>query len=120
MHEDKTLSNFYTKLYDIANELFALGENISEITLIRKIVRFLPDRFSSNIITIEVAKDLDSITVEDLMGFLHAFEMNLKQRKTFKSMQEKSEEQDSDDEDNDDELALLTRNFNKFLKKVGK
>ena len=30
------------------------------------------------------------------------------------------EEEDSSEEDNDDELALLTKNFKNFLKKVGK
>ena len=29
-------------------------------------------------------------------------------------------EEDSSEEDNDDELALLTKNFKKFLKKIGK
>ena len=29
-------------------------------------------------------------------------------------------EEDSSEEDNDDEFALLTKNFKKFLKKVGK
>ena len=35
MHEEETLSNFYTKLCDIANESFALGEKIFETTLVR-------------------------------------------------------------------------------------
>ena len=30
------------------------------------------------------------------------------------------EEEDSSEEDNEDELSLLTKNFKKFLKKVGK
>ena len=118
--EDETLFYFYTKLCDIANELFVLGQKISETTFVRKIVRSLPDKFSSKVMAIEEAKDLDSMKVEDLMGSFHAFEMNLKQRKkkksiAFKLMQEKSGEEDSDAEDNDDELALLTKNFKKFL-----
>ena len=49
------------------------------------------------------------------MGSLHAFEMNLKQRKREKSISLKTvhEEEDSGEEDNEDELALLT----KILKK---
>ena len=47
-----------------------------------KIVRSLPDRFSSKVIAIKEAKDLDSMKVEDLMGSLRAFEMTLsKERK---------------------------------------
>ena len=82
-------------------------------------MKSLPDRFSSKIIAIEEAKDLDSIKFKDLMGSLHAFEMTLKQRKREKSIALKTvhEEEDSNEEDNDDELALLTKNFKKFLKK---
>ena len=47
IYKDETLSDFYTKLCDIANESFALDEKISETTLVRKIMRSLPDRFSS-------------------------------------------------------------------------
>ena len=36
MLEDVSLSDFYTKLCDVANESFALGEKIFETTLVRK------------------------------------------------------------------------------------
>ena len=59
-------------------------------------MRSFPDRFSSKVIAIEEAKDLDFMKLEDLMGSLRAFEMNQKKRKNeksiaLKSMQEKSE-----------------------------
>ena len=34
MSEDQSLANFYTKLCDIAKELFALGEKISKSKLV--------------------------------------------------------------------------------------
>ena len=122
MHEDESLYDFYTKLCDIANESFTLSEKIPETTFVRKIIRFLPDRFSSKVIAIEEAKDLDSMKAEDLMGSLRAFEMTLKQRKREKSIVLKivHKEEDSSEEDIDDEFTLLTMNFKKFLKKVGK
>ena len=105
--------------------LLHLVKKIPETTLVRKIMRSLPDRFSSKVIAIEEVKDLDSIKVKHLMDSLHAFEMTLKQRK--KKNKEKSialkvmhEEEDSIEEDNEDELALLTKNFKFFFKKVGK
>ena len=86
MHNDESLSDFYTNICDIANESFTLGEKILETTLVRKIVRSLPDRFSSKVIAIEEAKDLDSMKVEDLMGPLRALEITFKQRKKEKSI----------------------------------
>ena len=122
MHKDETLSDFYTKLCDIAYESFALGEKICKTTLVRKILISLSDKFSYKVIAIEEAKVLDSMKVEDLMGSLRAFEMILKQRKREKFINLKivQEEKDSNEEDNDDELVLLTKNFKKKLKKVGK
>ena len=81
MHDDESLSEFYTKLCHIVNKSFALGEKIPETTLIKKIIGSLPDRFSSKVIAIKEAEDLDSKKVEDLMGSHRAFEMTLKQRK---------------------------------------
>ena len=78
MHDDESLFEFYTKLCDIANESFVLGEKIPETTLVRKIMRSLPDRFSSKVIAIEEANDLDSMKADDLIGSFHAFEMTLK------------------------------------------
>ena len=84
MLEDASLSYFYPKLCDSANELFTLGEKIFETTLIRKIMRSFPNKFNSKVIAIEEARDLDSMKVENLIR------------------------------------SLLTKNFKKFLKKVGK
>ena len=78
MHDDESLSDFYTKCCNIANESLPLGEKILETKLVRKIVRSLPGRFNSKVIAVEKAMDLDSMKVEDLMGSLHAFKMTLK------------------------------------------
>ena len=86
MHDDESLSDFYTKLFDIVIESFTVGVKIPETTLVRKIMRSLLDRFSSKVITIEKVKDLDSMKVKDLMGSLCAFDITLKQRKKEKSI----------------------------------
>ena len=62
-------------------KLLTSGDKIPETTLVRKIMRLLPNKFSSKVIAIEDAKDLDSMKVEDLMGSLRAFEMTVKQKK---------------------------------------
>ena len=57
MLESETLSQFYEKLCDIANEFFALGEKLDESVLVQKIVRVLPDRFDTKLLAMEEAKD---------------------------------------------------------------
>ena len=101
MLDDESLSDFYTKLCDISNEYFALGEKIPKTTIVRKIMRPLPDRLSSKVTIIEEAKDLDSMKVEHLIGSLRAFEMTLKQKKKEKSIAFKTMHKDEDFSDDD-------------------
>ena len=71
---EESLSDFYSKLGDIVNKSFALGEKIHESMLVRKIIRLLPNRFQSKIITIEENKNLDTMKMEELMVSLRAFD----------------------------------------------
>ena len=127
MLENETIADFYAKLCDISNESFALGEKFSESKLVRKILRSLPDRFQPKVTAIEENKNLDTMKVEELMGSLRTFEMNLKQRKKEKSIalkatqdEIKSEEGTEAEEEEEDQIVFLTKNFNKYLKKMGK
>jgi hypothetical protein len=43
---DETILDFNTKLRDISNLAFSLGEKMSEETLAKKILRSLPKRFN--------------------------------------------------------------------------
>ena len=57
------------------------------------------------------------------MGSVQIFELNLKQNKKEKSITLQAEKQESFDEGNsndDESLVLLTKIFNKFLKKMNK
>ena len=49
MEEDETFDEFYAKLKDIVNSAFNHGECIAESKIVKKILRFLPERFHTNI-----------------------------------------------------------------------
>ena len=42
MEEDELFDEFYTKLKDIVNSAFNLGETILELKVVRKVLRSLP------------------------------------------------------------------------------
>ena len=86
MQENETISEFNSKLCDIANEAFALGEKISEEKLVRKALRSLPRRFAYKVTTIEEAKDIQAMKLDELMGSLCTFEMNLNEDKKDKEI----------------------------------
>ena len=58
MEEDESFDEFYTKLKDIVNSAFNLGETIPESKIVRKVLRSLLERFHAKIMEIEESKDL--------------------------------------------------------------
>ena len=73
MEEDKTFDEFYAKLMDIVNFAFNLGESIAESKIVRKILRSLPERFHAKITAIEEVKDIDKISLTELVGNLQTY-----------------------------------------------
>ena len=70
MEEDETFDEFYTKLKDIVKSAFNLGESIAESKIVRKIFRSLPKRFHAKITAIKEVKDIDQISLTELIGSL--------------------------------------------------
>ena len=70
MEEDESFDEFYAKLKDIVNSTFNLGGTIPEPKIVRKVLRSLPERFHAKITAIEESKDIDKITLTELVGNL--------------------------------------------------
>ncbi|KAK2411140.1 gag-protease polyprotein [Trifolium repens] len=94
MEDEETISEFNTRIRDIANSTFALGEKIPEEKIARKILRLLPKRFNMKVIAIEESQDLSTMKVDELIGSLQTFEMSLddKPEKKMKNLAFKYEE----------------------------
>ena len=105
MKEDESFDEFYAKLKDIVNSAFNLGETIPKPKIVRKVLRFLPERFHVKITIIEESKDIDKITLTVLVGNLQTYELSLtKIGKSSKSKRMTLEAKTNDtDESSDDE-----------------
>ena len=77
MEEDESFDEFYAKFKDIVNSAFNLGETIFEPKIMRKMLRFLPERFHAKITSIEESKDIDQIPLTKLVGNLQTYELGL-------------------------------------------
>ncbi|KAI3453478.1 hypothetical protein Pfo_010141 [Paulownia fortunei] len=123
MEENETIVKFNVKLCDIANEVHALGEKYIDFKLVRKVLRSLPERFAYKVIAIKEVRDLTELRLDEPMGALQTFEMNLNQNKREKNkgiaLQVEAENEKDHGNDNDP-LSLLTKNFGKFLKQINK
>ena len=77
MEEDESFDEFYAKFKDIVNLAFNLGETVPEPKIIRIVLRSLPERFHVKITTIEESKDINKISLIELVGNLQTYELSL-------------------------------------------
>ena len=77
MHENKNFSSFYFELSDIVNSSFNLGELISDLKVVRKILRSLLEIFKPKVTAIKESKDIDSMRVDEFVGSIQTYEMAL-------------------------------------------
>nr|XP_028964586.1 uncharacterized protein LOC114827110 [Malus domestica] len=120
MSDDESFSDFYAKLSVIVNGCHNLGDSIPEHRIVKKILRSLPMRFHAKRTTIEESKDLNTYKLEQLIGSLQTYELELPDSKKMKSIALKAvkeEESDGSIEDlSEDELVELTMQIRRFLK----
>jgi hypothetical protein len=107
--EDETFGEFYSKMSDLRNSMVSLGKTVSDVKLIRKILRSLPECFRIKVTTIEESKVLEEMKIEELVGSLQSYELSLPPVKKVKTIAlkaskkkvEVSSEDDSEDEGKD-------------------
>ncbi|CAM8929385.1 unnamed protein product [Rhodiola kirilowii] len=77
MQEDETIADFNTRVLDISNEAFTLGEPMSEETLVRKVLRSLTKRYAMKALAVKEANDVKTMRLDELMGSLQSHEMDM-------------------------------------------
>jgi hypothetical protein len=123
MLEDETFSEFYTRINNLKNLMVSLEKMASNVKLIRKILRSLPECFRIKVTTIEEMKDLESMKIEELVGSLQTYEYSMPSVRREKAIALKaskkkakvSSEEDSDNEE-EDAVAMLAKNFGRLMK----
>ena len=67
MSNNESFDEFYTKLNDIVNSAYNLGEIYDQPKIFKKILRYLTEDFRSKVTTITESKDVDSILIDELI-----------------------------------------------------
>ena len=118
--DDESFDEFYAKLNDVVNSAYNLGEIYDQPKIVRKILRSLTEDFRPKVTAITESKDLDSILIDELVGSLQSYELDLPKTNKSKSMALKSvDDVDGngfDDELSSIEIAYLAKNFRNFLR----
>jgi hypothetical protein len=66
MLEDEIFREFYTKMSDLRNLMVSLGKTVSNVKLIRKILKSLSERFKIKMTAVEESKDLEDMRLKSL------------------------------------------------------
>jgi hypothetical protein len=77
MKEYETIGKYFLRVEGIVNAMKALGETFGEPSLVHKILRSLPDRFNPKVSSIEELNDLKTLSFDQLLGTLTAYEMRI-------------------------------------------
>jgi len=75
MSNEETMMDMYTRFTNSTNELKSLGKSFTTEELVRKILRFLPQSWETKVTAIQEAKNMNEISLDELIGNLQTYEL---------------------------------------------
>ncbi|GAU32011.1 hypothetical protein TSUD_158010 [Trifolium subterraneum] len=90
MEESETVSDYFTKVIRLVNQIKSCGEVIETKFVVSKILRSLTPRFDHVVAAIETSKRISEISKEELLGCLESNEQRMNERKAAKGKSEVS------------------------------
>jgi len=138
MKDDKSIEEMYSRFQTLVSGLQILKKSYVASDHLSKILRRLPARWSPKVTTIEEAKDLNTLSVEDLVSSLKVHEISLNEHESGKKSKSiglsskgkslkalkviESEEESPDGDSNEDpaEMMAMLSNRLQYLAKKNK
>lgn len=74
MKENESVADFSSRTSNLINQVKSNEEDYQEKRIVEKILRSLPHKYDNLVMTIEEAKDLTILTMDELMGTLQTHE----------------------------------------------
>ena len=121
---DETIFEIFSRLTVLTNGLKNLGKSYSEYEIVRKILRSLTLAWHTKAIIIEESRNLTSTIVDELIGSLMTYELNLKRtneleikkksltlKANVKNKEPNTESESSSSEEDTGEFAMFARRF---------
>ncbi|CAM8920082.1 unnamed protein product [Rhodiola kirilowii] len=123
MKESETITEYNTRVLELANEASALGKPIDEERLARKVLRSLPPRFAMKVTAIEEMHDIAKLKLDELMGSLRTYEINHDfQPGEVKGIALKADmsEDKLDAGCTTEQLAMMAQNFGRMVRRINR
>nr|KYP31490.1 Retrovirus-related Pol polyprotein from transposon TNT 1-94 [Cajanus cajan] len=142
MEESESIQTMFGRFQTIVNELSFLGRTYDNFDHIDKLLRSLPRKWRPQVTTLKASKNLEKLSLEELIGLLKVHELELQQddarrkqksitlnvqktKSTPTSSRVLKVEETSDESctegtcDTDDEISFLSRKIHLMMKKKG-
>ena len=129
LKEKESLSEMYTRFSQLINKMRALGKKFEVEDLNNKLLNVVQWRYRAEVASIKEAKDLEIITLEEVIGSLMTYEMeashNDEEKKERRSLAFKANDYESDTSigssmgsgEEDQELAMLAKRVKYLMNK---
>ncbi|XP_047173543.1 uncharacterized protein LOC124841336 [Vigna umbellata] len=85
MEDSDKVSDYFTKILSITNQMKRCGESINDFMIVERIMRSLPQRLDYIVVAIEESKDTEKMKIEELQSSLEVHEMRLVDRNPIKN-----------------------------------
>ncbi|GAU10466.1 hypothetical protein TSUD_421860, partial [Trifolium subterraneum] len=105
MKPDEDIETIFSRFQTLVSSLRVLKKSYTTSDHVWKILNSLTDKWRPKVTAIEEAKDLEKISLESLISNLKSHEMD-----------EEDSSSDDQEEEEDEELAMFTRNFQKWAR----
>jgi hypothetical protein len=121
MKEEENIVEYFHRVDEVVNSIRAIGEELEDKPIVKKILRSLPMRYDAKISIIEDRSDLDTLTVDQLHGIFTAYEMRTRNGKSSKNETTFKASKMRQEKNTNDELSYISdEETAKFIKKLKK
>ncbi|XP_026409890.1 uncharacterized protein LOC113304986 [Papaver somniferum] len=80
METTETISDFFSKTLNLVNDMKNNGDTIEDSSIVEKILKILPEKFESKVTAIEKCNTVATMTLNELLGSLQAYEQRLQEK----------------------------------------
>lgn len=84
--EEETVNDFGVRITTLATNLRSLGSNISDAEVVKKLLQVVPEKLNQAAVSLKMFFDMNSVSVEEVIGRLRVFEERQKPKQITDTM----------------------------------